>query len=85
LQADKGRTSSAEYPLELAKDSRIRGLAPIRTSGTEKRVSSNGSNASHKSSSSMTGMRKSQTSSYLSRAVSDDGPEQTGTIRRSDV
>lgn len=85
LQADKGRTSSAEYPLELARDSRIRGLAPIRTSGTEKRVSSNGSNASHKSSSSVTGMRKSQTLSYLSRAVSDDGPEQTGTIRRSDV
>lgn len=85
LQADKGRTSSAEYPLELAKDSRIRGLAPIRTSGTEKRVSSNGSNASQKSSSGVTGMKKDQTLTYLSRAVSDDGPEQTGTIRRSDV
>lgn len=84
-QADKERTSSAEYPLELAKDARIRAPGPIRTSGTEKRVASSGSSASRTSSGGLTGMRKSQTMTYLSRAVSDDGPEQTGTMRRSDA
>lgn len=85
LQPEKERTSSAEYPLELAKDSRIRAPGPVRTSSTAKRVSSSGSSASRTSSGGLTGMRKSHTMTYLSRAVSDDGPEQTGTMRRSDV
>lgn len=85
LQANKLRTGSAEYPLELAKDSRIRGLAAVRTSGNDKRVSSNDSDASQKSASGMRGMRKSQTLTHLAGNIDDDSSKRTGTMRRSDV
>jgi hypothetical protein len=81
LQNTKERTGSAEDPIELAKDSRIRGLAATRSGGTEKRVTSGGSGTSQNSER-PSGMRKSQTTANLVGAVDDLGEGETGTMRR---
>lgn len=77
----KERTGSAEYPLELAKDSRIRGLTSTRNAGAENRVTSGESSASQSSESSR-GMRKSRTLASLAGTVDNGREEDTGTMRR---
>lgn len=81
LQNTKERMGSAEYPMELAKDSRIRGLTTTRSGGTEKRVTSGGSVTSQ-SSERPSGMRKSQTMVSLAGSVNDIQDGETGTMRR---
>jgi hypothetical protein len=81
LQNTKERTESAEYPIELAKDSRIRGLTATRSGGTEKRITS-GVSSTSQNSERPSGMRKSQTTANLVGAVDDPREGETGTMRR---
>lgn len=81
LQTTKERKGSAEYPMELAKDSRIRGLTVTRNEGTEKRVTS-GESSSSQVSERPRDMKKSQTMTSLAGAGSDERERDTGTIRR---
>ncbi|GHJ87249.1 hypothetical protein NliqN6_3651 [Naganishia liquefaciens] len=77
----KERTSSDEYPLELAKDPRTRVLMSARDARTEQRKTSDESSTSHNSETPR-GMRKSQTLASLPGMIENEGEGITGTMRR---